>query len=183
MPYNILGELTSQDFIVFDTETTGLDSTSEIVSISFVDYYGEELFSKLVKPMGEISEQAQSIHGISAESVSLCRPFRYWWDFICNKYVNGKVLAGYNVTFDIRMMFQSAAACDPLLSNSRMFSPLIILDVMQLACSVLKLPKLMSLTALCKYMELDAQEGVEGYHGSLFDAQMTAKCLRELIHI
>ena len=180
---SILDRLTTLDFSVFDTETTGLDSTAEIVSISFVDYYGVPFFSELVKPVGKISEGAMRIHGITEEMVADCRSIRFYWDYICTQYINKKVLVGYNVIYDLRLLMQSVAAQDVLLTNTRSFSPLMVIDVMQLAQMQLKLPKFLKLQELAIVLGVDIHPEGEQYHGSLFDAQITAACLRELVQL
>ena len=44
----------NSDFVVLDTETTGLDSRAEIVEISIIDKHGNTLFDSLIKPKNPI---------------------------------------------------------------------------------------------------------------------------------
>src|SRR5690349_6382880 len=57
------------DFLVLDTETTGLH-TGEIGQIAIVDHMGRVLMDTLVKPVLGIPSDAQRIHGISEAMVS-----------------------------------------------------------------------------------------------------------------
>ncbi len=41
-----------RDFVILDTETTGLDERAEIVELSIIDKHGYTLFDSLIKPKG-----------------------------------------------------------------------------------------------------------------------------------
>ena len=62
--------LVSQDFVVFDSETTGLSSPVDFVEIAVVSPFGETLFDSLLKPSCRIEAAARAIHGHSAKSLS-----------------------------------------------------------------------------------------------------------------
>jgi DNA polymerase-3 subunit epsilon len=54
----------SENAIIIDTETTGLESNDEVIEISLLDCQGNVLLDTLVKPLGRISREAARIHGI-----------------------------------------------------------------------------------------------------------------------
>ena len=66
------------DFVILDTETTGLNERAEIVELSIIDKNGNTLFDRLIKPKGHIPRDAEQIHGISnadvenADSLACC---------------------------------------------------------------------------------------------------------------
>lgn len=95
--------------VYFDTETTGLERTDEIVEISIVDFDGSVLFSSLVKPSKPIPAGASRIHGITNELVASVQNWLVQWPTIRN-FLYGRTIAAYNAPFDLRMMQQSHAA-------------------------------------------------------------------------
>lgn len=103
---NILDVIKSGDYLVLDTETTGLDSTSEICQIAIIDSAGKVLLDTLVKPNLEIPEEATAIHGISNEMVQRMAKF----DAIeVLELIRGKDVIVYNADYDVRMLYQSSA--------------------------------------------------------------------------
>lgn len=94
--------------VVIDTETTGLDSTAEIIEISIIDFFGNILVNTLVKPTGLICPNATKIHGIGYEEVKNAPT---WPEVlpVIQQALTGKLGVIYNLDFDIRMMFQSCA--------------------------------------------------------------------------
>jgi len=110
--------LLDKEFVVFDTETTGLGPTAEICEICMMDgHTGKLLLNTLVKPVNPIQEGAMRIHGITEEMVENAPT----WDIISQavRYVaQGKIGVAYNAQFDINMLIQSSNArgeiVDPL---------------------------------------------------------------------
>jgi DNA polymerase-3 subunit epsilon len=102
--------LLSQYVPVFlDTETTGLDTTAEVLEISVVDWNGNVLLDTLVKPKGLISPAASAIHGITAEMVANAPT---WPEVLpqLQQVLADKMGVTYNAAFDLRMMLQSSEA-------------------------------------------------------------------------
>src|ERR687898_734792 len=62
--------LARKEFVIFDSETTGLSSPVDFVEIAVVSPNGEMLFDSLVKPSCRIEPAARAIHGHSAKSLS-----------------------------------------------------------------------------------------------------------------
>ena len=56
--------------VIFDTETTGLDKTDEVIEIACVDIDGNVLLDTLVKPTCRVSDGARAIHGISDDQLT-----------------------------------------------------------------------------------------------------------------
>lgn len=99
-----------QNFLVLDTETTGLFEDAEIVEISVIDRKGKVLLDTLVKPLGEIPEQATAIHGITtAEARAKGRDWPEVLKDLLNIVQSGEYtsLQIYNSAYDLRLIEQT----------------------------------------------------------------------------
>lgn len=93
-----------------DTETTGLDATAEACEISIIDAWGRPLLDTLIRPVGEVSQSAFAVHGISdamlagAPTMAQVQPelFRVLRAF--------PVPLIYNAPYDCRIIRQSLQA-------------------------------------------------------------------------
>ncbi|MDD3232485.1 MAG: exonuclease domain-containing protein, partial [Clostridia bacterium] len=98
-------------FVVFDVETTGLDSENcELIEIGAVKVENgifTEKFQTLIKPKNRISEFITEINGITNEMTENSPPAE---EVIKDFYVfcKGAVLAGYNVGFDMKFIEKTA---------------------------------------------------------------------------
>jgi DNA polymerase III subunit epsilon len=91
--------------VYLDTETTGLDSTAEIIEISVLDGEGRTLLDTLVSPEHRIPQDAEAVHGISNEMV---RGAPSWIEIHgeLQAVLAGKLVVVYNADFDYRMVSQ-----------------------------------------------------------------------------
>lgn len=98
--------LAGKDFLVLDTETTGLDQ-AEIVQIAIIDSNCNVLLNTLVKPVRPIPADATRIHGITDEQ---CKDAPSWLDLApkIKTILEGKLLVVYNATYDRKMFHQTA---------------------------------------------------------------------------
>ncbi|QDP58639.1 MAG: putative exodeoxyribonuclease [Prokaryotic dsDNA virus sp.] len=97
----------SENAIIIDTETTGLSNTDEIVEISAIDCQGNLLLDTMVRPMGEISEEARAVHGISEQDCA----HSPWFDQVLGDLtgiIHNRTVVMYNAAFDSRLIHQSA---------------------------------------------------------------------------
>lgn len=97
----------SQDFVVIDTETTGLNSLAEVVEISIIDKSGNIILDSMVKPSVSIPSDASRIHGITDDQVSNVPTWRDIHDKVIG-IISGRLAIAYNAAFDFRVMRQSA---------------------------------------------------------------------------
>ena len=101
------------NFVVLDTETTGLDRPAEICQIAIVGASGIVLLDTLVKPRRPIPRAASEKHGINDEMV-VSAPV---WPKVRNDVldlINGKDVFVYNAVYDRKMMHWSDAESDGL---------------------------------------------------------------------
>ncbi len=102
--------LNSRDFVVLDTETTGIGGTKEheVVRVAVADPDGKILFSSLVKPVGRkrIQPGAQEDHGISMKDLKNAPTIAMLTDDI-ERACFGKIVVSYNAEFDYGMLNSS----------------------------------------------------------------------------
>lgn len=92
-----------KNFVILDTETTGLKRPAEICQIAIIDPEGKEVLYSLVKTANPIPAEATQIHGITDDMV-LDAPT---WPVIKEavlKAIRGKDVLVYNATYDRHMM-------------------------------------------------------------------------------
>ena len=127
-------ELGALTFVVFDTETTGLDpDRDEVVQIAGVRVVGGrivegEVFDRLVAPGRAIPSSATEIHGITEEMVADAPGFaEVAADFAA--FADGAVLVAHNAPFDVgflkRVEAQAGLRFDhPVLCTARLSAAL-----------------------------------------------------------
>lgn len=94
------------DYLVLDTETTGLHD-GEIVQIAIIDSSGFTSLDALVKPSRPIPPDATRIHGITDEMVNDSPTWAQLTDYIAS-ILRGRNVVVYNAVYDRKMMHQSA---------------------------------------------------------------------------
>lgn len=99
-------ELLQQEFVVFDTETTGFDSTDEIIQVAAINQDGQTLLHGYIKPVNPIRNS--DIHGITDAMVASAPPFESVYEFLAFA-LNYKNVLVYNYDYDMRMLRQ---VCD-----------------------------------------------------------------------
>uniref|UniRef100_UPI00372D0228 3'-5' exonuclease n=1 Tax=Vibrio cholerae TaxID=666 RepID=UPI00372D0228 len=100
-------KLELENAFILDTETTGLDSKSQIVELTAIcAKSGELIYSSLVRPQGFIPAEATRIHGITNSDVADAPTFL---DIIYPLSLALRNRTGiiYNADFDSRMFIQS----------------------------------------------------------------------------
>ncbi len=154
---------------IFDVETTGLSAyVDEIVSISICDGNGKILLDELVRPTQKTSwPEAERIHGISPRDVRKAPTIRQLEGKIVECLDSGEIIAGYNVSFDIRFLDLA-----PVRYNSSKKT----IDVMELYRNMTGKRKGTRLCDCASHygLEFDA-------HSSCEDVVATAFCLRRIL--
>lgn len=96
------------DWVVLDTETTGLDDQAEAVQIGILSPGGEVLLDTLVRPTRPIPVAASQIHGIYDRDVTQA-PTILDLESQLITLLLGKIIAVYNAPYDARILIQSFA--------------------------------------------------------------------------
>lgn len=167
-------ELVEKEYVVFDLETTGLELMSNgITEIGAVRISGGKItehFTTLVKPDYHINAENQALTGISNEMVknapkiSTVLP-----DFM--KFIEGSVLVGQNVEFDLKFLRRFATAEEYEVTNP-------VMDTMELSRKYVPGLKKNNLATLAEYFGIVFQ-----HHRALSDAYATAEIFIELMKL
>lgn len=109
--------LLQNDFIILDTETTGLDASARIVSIAMIDRDGRELLDTLIDPGRPIPREATAIHGITdhdvrgAPTMALIAPQ-------IDSFCATRPTYIYNAEFDLKMLNQHMGRMPAVMRHS-----------------------------------------------------------------
>jgi len=98
-------ELLASEFVIVDTETTGLGNDAEIVEISIIGSDGTDLFTSLVRPNMPILPKLVAIHGIDNGMVRNAPCWKDIHDCVMHLF-SGRKIAIYNADYDLRMIRQ-----------------------------------------------------------------------------
>ena len=96
------------DWVILDTETTGMDTNAEIVEIAIIGCDREILINTRVRPSSEIEPGASDVHGICREHLADAPNAAAIWDRL-QAVIEHKIVIAYNEAFDRRMLKQTAA--------------------------------------------------------------------------
>ena len=97
-----------KDYVVFDIETTGLDSVhNEIIEIGAIKVVENEIvdtFQSFIKPKYRISSFITNLTGISNDMVKDALDVREVL-MLFKEFVGDDILIGHNVNFDINFVY------------------------------------------------------------------------------
>ena len=95
------------DWVILDTETTGLGKQAQIVELTVISQERSILIDTLIKPTCSISPQATAIHGITNEMVQAAPTFPQIFEQLCQVIADKWVII-YNARFDCsRLKYQA----------------------------------------------------------------------------
>lgn len=97
----------SRNFVILDTETTGLGNNAEICQLAVIDAEGKTLIDSLIEPTVEIEPGAIAIHGISNADVAGVGGFHLHLTPLLQA-VRDRDIVIYNAEYDLRLLRQSA---------------------------------------------------------------------------
>ncbi|MGF1884413.1 exonuclease domain-containing protein [Vibrio splendidus] len=101
-------KLNTQNAIILDTETTGLDRFAEVIEVSLIcATSGNVLFNSLIDPVKPIPSDASAIHGITSQDVIGKPTFSEVKQTIESLLCSCDSLLIYNDSFDLRLLSQS----------------------------------------------------------------------------
>lgn len=156
----------SQEFVVFDVETTGLSNTNdriiEIGAVKLRDFEIIDRFSCFVNPKRDIPLKIQELTGISAEMVKDAASIEDALpEFL--SFAEGSVLVAHNADFDIGFVRESCKRIGAKFENS-------YVDTLRLAKALLPKLKRYKLDVIAKNLGVP----LKSHHRALDDAEATA---------
>lgn len=98
--------LSTRDWAVLDTETTGLSREDEIVQIAILAADERVLIDTLIRPTRPIPPDATAIHGITDRDVASAPIFPEIYDRLRAMLADRRVVI-YNAEFDLRLLNQT----------------------------------------------------------------------------
>jgi len=102
----IIHKWLKSDYVVIDTETTGLGENAEIIEIAIINMRGEVLLDTLVKPTQPIPPEVTEINHITNEMVADAPAWCDVFPLVLAIITHHKWLA-WNSSFDARMLEQT----------------------------------------------------------------------------
>lgn len=105
--------LVRSDWLILDTETTGLNDDAEMVQLGVLSPTGAVLLDSLIRPRQPIPSDATAIHGITDTMVSASPTFAEVFPELADIVRDGLVVS-YNAPFDCRMIVQSLLGSEPI---------------------------------------------------------------------
>jgi len=93
--------IVSKDFVILDSETTGLSSPVDFVQIAVPDSAGKTLFDSLLNPAYRVEAAARAVHGHTAKSLSSAPRFvEIYPDLL--EVLYGRRVVVFNASYDRR---------------------------------------------------------------------------------
>jgi DNA polymerase-3 subunit epsilon len=96
-------------YIILDTETTGLDYEDVIIELAVINLSGEKLINTRINPDCDytVSRGASQIHGITKRKLKGAPSFKDVFKEL-NTVAQDKIILIYNAEFDLRLLKQTA---------------------------------------------------------------------------
>jgi len=177
------------NYIVLDTETTGLpgeDGLPDIVTLGITVVRNREIAESVefkTRPQKRISDEAQSIHGISNEQAAGFEFFELQWEQIAG-YLKGQLVVIHNASFDWPILLDHVARYDLMMPPIKgvfcsQKAAISWAQAMNLPCSH-RGPSLDTLTKVLGVEDFRAKS--DGIHGAKIDSWQCARVIEMIRH-
>jgi DNA polymerase III epsilon subunit len=163
------------EFVIFDTETTGLEPQSgdRIVEIAAIRFRGKEklaVFENLVNPKRDISEGAFSVNGITQEMLKGAPEIKEVLPQFL-EFSRGSCLCSYNAAFDLGFLNNELK----VLGGSQL-KDLPVVDILKMARILLPGLQRYALWAVAENLGITRKQ----LHRALEDVELTAEVFYKL---
>lgn len=175
------------DYIVLDTETTGLadeQGLPDIVTLGITLVRNREIAESIeleTRPQKRISEEAQAVHGITNEQAAEFEPFNLQWNRFAG-YLKNQLVVIHNASFDWPILIDHVARYKLILPSikgvfcsQKAAIPWAL--AMKIPCSQ-RGPSLDTLTKALDIEDLRAKGG--GIHGAVIDSRLAARMVEAM---
>lgn len=179
--------LESLEFVVIDTELTGLDPRKDsIVSIGAIQMKGHtillgDIFYRVVAPSTDCSKTV-TVHGITPEETNHCPELEIVLpEFL--RFIGNRIVVGHHVKIDIVFLNRALRILNiPSLDNPAVdtFKIYSWLKKLHIAADAFYEPRTVteSLFEIARIYEID----VQNIHHALYDAFITAQLFQRFLH-
>lgn len=99
--------LNIHNFVILDTETTGLYKDDEVIELSIIDTLGRELYHSLFCPTKKMGEAAIRVTGLDYAMLKEEPLFKDEWPKI-KKAIGSHIILGHNIAYDYRVTLSTA---------------------------------------------------------------------------
>ena len=151
---NVLNGKNINEYIVFDTETTGLNAkNNEIIEFCLQKYRNgilEEEFCSLVKPYNKIPKIIEEKTGITNEIVKNEKEIKFYLKEII-KFINESIVIGHNIPFDLEFLYHTLGR-ENILNNNITIN---YVDTLELSKIFIKETPNHKLETLKKYLNIN----------------------------
>lgn len=164
-------------FVVLDLETTGLSGTDDrILEIAIIKYENGnkvDVYNKLIDPEIHITKEITRINGITNDMVKGCPKIYEVIDDVYNK-INGEVIFGYNIQFDLKFLSTALAR------SNKEIDKLEVVDVLKIVKETISSKE----TPNRKLETIKNYFGIENTsHRALSDCEVTYEVFKRCIKI
>ena len=172
------------DYIVIDTETTGLPDENglpDIVTLGITVVRGREIAESIefeIRPTRAISEEAQAVHGITDEQAAAFETFESQWSQIAD-YFKDQLIVIHNASFDWPILLDHVTRYDVTMPQIKgvfcsQKAAIPWVQAMNFSCSH-RGPSLDVLTQVLGVEDLRSMSG--GKHGAAIDSRQTSRVI------
>ena len=163
--------------IVFDTETTGLDETTDrVIEIGCIELMNHvptnKTFHVYINPEREVPENVIKVHGITSDFLKDKPKFEIADDFL--NFIKDSKLVAHNASFDIKFINSELKKI-----GKEELSWDLVIDTLQLSRKKNKTLSRHNLDSLCRYYNIDNSH--RDLHGALLDANLLVEVYIELL--
>lgn len=165
--------LNNTDYLILDTETTGLQKDDEVIELAIIDFTGKEIYHSMYEPQKDVHWAASKVSKLTKKKLIGSPKFMDEWSRIVELIDNKKLIA-HNATFDYQLIKQTLERYDLDKKDAdKIFAGYI--DSMDLAKEYISSPNY-KLETLCEILGIEDEQK----HRATYDCLMVLEMLRAL---